>query len=274
MLARLNGDRLTAWHRERWVPQNVVVSIAGAVDPGDAEPVVRSALSGWTRTTFVETAPQARPPDARSVHVLHRPGSVQTALMLGGPAPVRADSEYLPMLVANMALGGLPGSRMVRVMREERGLSHNATSNVVTYRTGGFWLAYGDVATHRTAEALDAVLGELKRLAQEPIPAAEIDDARRAIVGRFALNLEQLPQIATNLALRRVEGLSADYWDRFPDAIQAVTAEDVRRVAAKYMDVAKAQIVAVGSQDDVVPLLKPYGPILFYDVEGKLIEKR
>ena len=66
-----------------------------------------------------------------------------------------------------------------------------------------------------------------------------------------------------------MEGLSADYWQRFPDIIQAVTAEDVRRVAAKYMDPSKAQITAVGDRGQLVPQLVPFGPITLYDRDGR-----
>lgn len=75
------------------------------------------------------------------------------------------------------------------------------------------------------------------------------------------------------MASRRNEGLSADFWERFPAVIQAVTAEDIRRVAAKYMDPSTVQIVAVGEREQVVTALKPFGTIVDYDAEGRPVTR-
>jgi zinc protease len=274
MLAQLNADHLVAWHRERYVPQNAVLSVVGDVDPARVERLVRSVLNGWQRTTFQESPPPIRVPSTRGVHVLDRPGSVLSTVMLGGPATNRADADYPAMLLGNMTLGGMPGARLFRELRESRGWSFNPASGQVTYKHGGLWLTYADVQTPRTGDAIGVLLAELGRLAAEPVTEAELDDAKRAVIGGFALGLEMLTAQATNLANRRTEGLSADYWQRFPDVMQAVTADDIRRVAAKYLDPAKAQIAVVGDREQLLPLVSPFGPITLYDSEGKPIVQK
>jgi zinc protease len=273
MLERVTADRVAAWHRERYVPQNVVLSIAGDVDPDDVEESVRASLSTWARTSFAESPPAIRVPAERGVHVLERPGSVQTTLMLGATATNRADADYPAMSIGTLVLGGMQGGRLFRALREARGWSFNPASGQVTYRHGGMWLTYADVATARTADALQVLLDELQRLGTEPMSAQELDEAKRAAVGSFALGLESLSALAANMATRRMHGLSTDYWDRFSDVLQAVTAEDIRRAAAKYMNPAKAQIVAVGEREQLVPLLAPFGPITFYNADGKPISR-
>jgi predicted Zn-dependent peptidase len=230
---------------------------------------VRASLAAWSRTAFVESVPPVRVPEQRAVHVMDRPGSVQTTLVLGGPATSRADTDYLPMLIANTVLGGSPAARLFRRLREERGTSYNAQSQLATYRHGGFWLVYGDTGITQTGDALGGFLDELRRLSAEPVPAAELDDAKRSLLGRLALTLEMQSQLASYMANRRMEGLSADYWERYPDMLQAVTADDVRRAAGKHMDLSKVLIVAVGDREQLVPLLQPFGSITFYDSEGK-----
>jgi zinc protease len=200
---------------------------------------------------------------------MDRPGSVQTALMLSGVAPTRSDADYPSMLVGNVALGGLQSGRLVRALREARGWSYNAQAGLLTYKHGGLWLTYGDVSTARTGEALTVFVDELRRMTTEPITLPELEDAKRSVIGSFALSLESQLAVAANLAIRRIEGLSSDYWQRFPDMIHAVTAEDIRRVSAKYLDLSKAQITAVGEREQIVPLLSPFAPITFYDSEGR-----
>jgi zinc protease len=269
-LLRLSADRLVSWHRERYVPQNAVLSIVGDVDRDEAERIVRALLSGWARTSFADPTPPFRVPATRVVHVLDRPGSVQTAVMLGGMAPTRADGDYPAVLLGSIVLG-TPSGRLMRELREARGWSYNPQAGLLTTKHGGVWLTYGDVSSSRTGEALTVFVDELRKIATEPVSAAELDDAKRSVIGGFALNLESLGAVAANMSMRRVEGLSADYWQRFPDIVQAVTAEDVRRVAAKYIDLSKAQITAVGERDQLVPQLKPFGPITFYDQDGRPI---
>jgi predicted Zn-dependent peptidase len=267
--AKLSADQLAAWHRERYVPQNAVLSVVGDVDPEAVERTVRAAFAGWARTNFTESPPPLKHPGQRAIHFLDRPGSVQTALMVGGPAASRADADYPALFVGNTVLGSPQGGRLTRALREARGWSYNPQGGLLTYKQGGCWLNYGDVSTPRTGDALTVFLDEVRRLAAEPVSSQELDDAKRSAVGQFALGLESLQALASFMAVRMVEGLSADYWERFPDVMQAVTADDVRRVAAKYMDPAKAQIVAVGDREQVLPLLAPFGGIVIYDADGK-----
>jgi len=220
-LGQVNRDWIAAWHRERYTPQNAVLSITGAVEAERAEKAAKASLTGWPRTNFTETPPTIRMPAQRAVHLMDRPGSVQTTIMLGGPTTNRADADHLPMLVANTVLGGSAGSRLFRRLREELAASYNAQSGLTTYRHGGYWLVYGDTNIARTGDTLGAFLDELRRLSAEPIPQDELDDAKRSLIGRFALTLELQAQQAAYLGQRRTEGLSADYWKRYPDMLRA-----------------------------------------------------
>ena len=267
--AKLSADQLAAWHRERYVPQNAVLSVIGDLDVDAVEKKVRAAFGGWARTNFSESPPPLKSPGERVIHVVDRPASVQTALMLGGPATNRADADFPALFVGNTVLGSPQGGRLTRALREARGWSYNAQGGLLTYKHAGCWLNYGDVTTPRTGEALTVFLDEIRRIAAEPVSAGELDDAKRSAVGQFALGLETLPALAGFMSIRMVEGLSSDYWERFPDVIQAVTSDDVRRVAAKYMDPSKTQVVAVGDREQLVPQLTPFGRIVFYDADGK-----
>jgi zinc protease len=268
MLGAVTVDQIAAWHRARYVPQNTIVSIAGAIGADEAERLARAALAGWPATTVTETPPPIHAPEQRTVHLLDRPGSVLSTLILGAPATNRADLDHLPMLIANTVLGGSPAARLFQTLREARGVSVNPQSQLVTYRHGGFWLVYGDAATARAGEALDAFMREVKRLSDEPVPNDELDDAKRSLVGRFALTLEAQAQVANYMAMRKMEGLSADYWERYPDMLQAVTADDIRRAASRHMNVDRLQIVAVGDRDHLVAAMKPFGEVVYYNAEG------
>jgi zinc protease len=268
MLDAVTVDQIAAWHRARYVPQNTIVSVAGAVDGGDVERLARATLAAWPATGGSETPPPIRIPESRTVHLLDRPGSVLSTLILGAPATDRADADHLPLLAANAVLGGSPAARLYRSLREARGVSVNPQSQLLTYRHGGFWLVYGDAPTGRAGEAVEAFLHEVRRLSDELVPADELDDAKRSLVGRFALTLEAQAQLASYMAMRKMEGLSADYWERYPDMLQAVTADDIRSAASRHMHVDRIQIVAVGDRDHLVAMMRPFGEVVYYNAEG------
>ena len=264
MFAALTSDRLKAWHRERYAPQTTILTIVGAVTQADVERRVREAVGGWPKGSYVEQLPPMPPAPPRRAHVLDRPGSVQTSLAIGAAAVDRAHPDHLPLVVANRVLGLGPTGRLFVNLRERRGLTYDARSILASYKHGGDWRAYGDVNAERNAEAIDAFLEELLRIATEPVPATELDAAKRSIVASFAVTLEQLASRTVYIANRRSYGLSADYWDRYPERIMAISGEDVQRAAAKYLDPSRLQIIAVGDAATLEPLLAAKAPVTKY----------
>jgi hypothetical protein len=87
---------------------------------------------------------------------------------------------------------------------------------------------------------------ELNRMRDEKVTAEELENAKRAIVGSFALSLEQPQALLQNIITQKLYNLPADYWDTYPQKVAAITAEDVQRVAQKYLDLGHLQVVAVG----------------------------
>jgi predicted Zn-dependent peptidase len=124
-----------------------------------------------------------------------------------------------------------------------------------------------------TDAALTDLIDEIRQMRDVPVPAKDLENAKKAIVGSFALLLESPNAILSNYIDRHFYGLPADYWDTYASKIEAVTAEDVQRVAKKYWSPDRLQIVAVGDQAKVEPALKKLGTVQVFDAEGKLISK-
>lgn len=258
-VAGITSEHLRAWHRERYAPQNIVLSVMGDVDVDDVGEAVEERLGDWARGNVAPTRPAFLPPERARVVIVDRAGSVQTSLVLGVPAVERAHLDQLPLVVANRVLGGTPVARLFTSLRGERGLTFSASSQLHAHAHGGDWRATGDITSARIDEGIEAFLAELRRIASEPVPAQELDDAKRSMVASFALTLEQLAQVVSYISSRRVYGLSTDHWQRYPEKVMAVSAEDVQRVARQYMDLARLQVVAVGDVTQLEPLLSPLG---------------
>jgi zinc protease len=116
------------------------------------------------------------------------------------------------------------------------------------------------------------LLGELNRIRDKKVPEAELDEARRSIVAGFALSLEQPAALLNSWMTVKYYNLPEDYWDRYPEEVAKVTAEDVRRAANKYVDLNHLQIVSVGDGKQIRDVLKKYGAVEAYDADGKRLD--
>jgi predicted Zn-dependent peptidase len=110
---------------------------------------------------------------------------------------------------------------------------------------------------------------ELNRLRNETVPAEELDNAKRAIVGSFALSLEQPTTLLQNIITQKLYDLPADYWDTYPQKVAAITAADVQKAAQQYLDMSHLQVVAVGDASKAREILTKYGKVELYDADGK-----
>jgi len=110
---------------------------------------------------------------------------------------------------------------------------------------------------------------ELERMGKEKVSSDELENAKRAIIGGFALSLEQPAALLQNIITQKLYNLPADYWDTYPQKVSAITADDVQRVAQKYIDLKHLQVVAVGDASKTKDILSHYGTVQVYDAEGK-----
>ncbi|HEX8265525.1 MAG TPA: hypothetical protein VF596_08985, partial [Pyrinomonadaceae bacterium] len=110
-----------------------------------------------------------------------------------------------------------------------------------------------------------------KRIRDEKVPAEELENAKRSIIGSFALSLEQPQALLSNIVTQKLYGFPVSYWDDYPQQVSKITVDDVQRAAQKYLDLPHLQIVAVGDASKVRNILAAYGSVEQYDTEGKVI---
>jgi predicted Zn-dependent peptidase len=179
--------------------------------------------------------------------------------------------DYEVVSVMNKIIGGGPTGRLFLNLREDKGYTYGASSGFSALRYRGSWQASTDVRSEVTGPALGELLAEIKRLRDERVPDQEFRSAKRSMVAAFALSLESPGGILNNHITRRLYALPADYWDRYPDRIMAVTQEQVQAAAREYLDPSRLQIVAVGDGGKIADVLKTFGSVETYDTEGKKI---
>ena len=184
----------------------------------------------------------------------------------------RRSPDYFAMTVMNQIFGGGPTGRLFMNLREDKGYTYGAYSGFTAGILPGAWQASSEVRTDVTEGAMREFFNELKRLRDEKTPAKELEDKKRLVVASFALTLES-PATLLSLAVQQKDyNLPEDYWDTYPAKIAAVTADDIQRVARKYLTLDNIQIVAVGDAAKIKPILEKYGKVTVYDADGRVVE--
>jgi zinc protease len=269
-LDALTPAMLADWHDKHYAPQNTVLAITGDVHAATLVPKLRQWLAEWQRSKESVSFPHGPAAATKGkVYLIDRPGSVQTTLLMGNLAIDRSDPDYPALVVLNEVLGAGSASRLFLNLREEKGYTYGVYSNFIARKYAGPWTAGGDLRTEVTDGAMTEFLRELNRIRDEKVPEEELDAARRSVVARFALSLESAQQLIGYALTRKEYNFPADYWDKYPAQIAAITAEDVQRVAKKYIDPGTMQVVAVGDASKIKTVMEKYGPVEIVDASGK-----
>ena len=271
-LDAISRDALTEFHRTRYLPDHAAIALAGDITFAEARKKVEARLGGWKRAGS-KKPDVADPPAAGTpkVYLVSRPGSVQTTFVAGTQSMTRTDPDYEELTVANRVLGGTMG-RLFRRLREGKGYTYGIGSGFSATGYRGDWSVSTSVRTEVTEAALTDLLAEIADMRDQTVPADELADAKRAIVASFALSLENPQSVIGYYTERWTYALPADYWDRYPARISAVTAADVQAAARKYWDPAQLQIVAVGDAATTAPILQKKGELQTFDADGRPIQ--
>ena len=271
-IKKLTSKDLAAFHSTYYRPNNAILTIVGDVTMKSIMPLVEKAFGDWQKADVpAVTIPAAPAQSGAKIFLIDRPGSVQTVLQLGTLGIERTSPDYFAVLLADRVLGGGPSGRLFMNLREDKGYTYGAYSNFGGSKFRGTWVSSAEVRTDVTEGAMKEFMYELNRLRDDQVTADELENAKRAIVGSFALSLEQPQALLQNIVTQKLYNLPDDYWDSYPQKVAAITAADVQRVAQKYIDKGHLQVVAVGDASKAREVLARYGTVQVYDADGKPI---
>jgi zinc protease len=272
-LDALTRDALVEFHKAHYVPDRAFLAVAGDISLAEAKAKAEAAFGGWQKSG---AAPQAQrdpaPTPGSSISLVARPDSKQTNIRVGAQSIQRTSPDYDALTVANYVLGGGPTGRLFEHLREQKGYTYGAYSGFSATRVVGSWSASTDVRPEVTDPAFTDLMGEIRQMRDVPLTDQELAVAKRALIASFALALESPNGILNHYVDSYIYKLAPDYWDKYPDRINGVTAADAQRVAQKYWASDRLQIVAVGDAAKVEPALKKLGPVQVFDADGKPIK--
>ena len=235
-VATLDRDQVARFHRERYRPDATVIAVVGDVTTAEVRAALTARLGAWmpppTPLPAIPIAPPVAPAESR---VLTRP-LTQTTVLLGRPA-IRQDSpDYPALVVANYILGGGSASRLYSRVREERGLVYGVDATLSAARHGASQTVSLQTRNESAPEAVRLVREEMRRIGGADATPRELELAKAYLIGSYPLRVDTSSKVAVLLISLEEAGLGLDYPERYRERIARVTAADVRRVAALYLD--------------------------------------
>jgi predicted Zn-dependent peptidase len=240
---------IASYHDARYVGSNMVVAAAGNMEHERIVDLVAQATRGLAtgESGLAFDPPVSVQPRA----CFHQKTTEQYHLCLGAPGISRADDRRFTLRVMDTILGGSSSSRLFQEVREKRGLAYAVYSYTSQYVDTGQVGIYVGTRPDRTAEALDVIATELRRIVSEPVPADELERAKENVKGRTALSFESTLTRMNRLGSAVLTGIPVMTLDEIVAAIEAVSAEDVAALAAEILDPGQLSAAGVGGDEDV-----------------------
>lgn len=246
-LAAIRAQDLAEWHRRFWTPADLVVTVAGDVEPDEAARRLDEAFAGWKgRPAPAPRLPPVAAGQARRVSALDRPGATQSQVWVVGPMLSAGDRDAVPLRIANFALGGVFSSRLNLNLREQHGYSYGVFSSLRLGRSGGAFIAAGGVVAKSTAPAVAEYEKELTRFAGGDLTDAEFERSRDMFVRGLPALLETADAVSTAIAGLATLGMPLDYYRTAPAQAAALTRAEVAEAVRRWLHPDRWPIVVVG----------------------------
>lgn len=245
----ITADDLVDFHKKIYGPRGMVVAVVGGIEAEKAVAEVRATLEDWQNPNQPAEIqlPEWKPLDARVTKRHPIPGKSQSDLIIGTAGPARSEPDYMAANLGNNILGhfGLMG-RVGDVVREQAGLAYYAYSSLGGGTGPGPWAVAAGVNPANEEKAADLIFKELARFTDELVSEEELSDSQSNFIGSMPLSLETNGGVAEALLNVERHELGLDYYRHFPDEIKAITREQIRGVASRYLTNDKMAVSIAG----------------------------
>jgi zinc protease len=274
----ITREDVLAFHRAYFTPGRASITVVGDVDPARVKASVERAFARWSGGGGGEKPafayPPAPAPKPTMIYLVDKPKAAQSSVIMGMPGPARDTPDYYAIAVMNNILGELFQSRLNALIREAKGYSYGVDSRFNFGRGPGAFRAFGEIVTAKTDSALLDFVAEL-RGAQggKPFTEDEIKSGKESLIQALPRRFESIEGVAGAISSLYVQGLPNDYYQQLAARVNAVTADDLVRVAKQYIDLEHMYIVIVGDRAVIEDPLRKTGiaPIVILDIDGKPI---
>jgi zinc protease len=246
---KLTAEDVRNFYHQFYRPEAAVAAVAGDVDPDEVVKALSAELSSLKGAVPAQKPP-ALPVISPGAHVTTINRDVaQANIIIGFDGISRSNPDYYKLQVMNYILGGGGfASRLVKEVRSKAGLVYSIASYYQAALFPGSFQVVLETKNQSANQAISMVLAQMRRIQESPVSDAELQSAKKFLVGSFPLKIDTQGSIVQFLLQVQIYGLGLDYIDKYPGYINAVTAADVQKVAREYLHPDGYLLVAVANQ--------------------------
>jgi zinc protease len=228
------------------------IAVVGDVDAATLGTLLDKVFAGLPAQTQLAAVPETAVTSGPAQEIIDM-NIPQSVIQFGHAGFKRKDDDFVPAYILNYILGGGGfNSRLTTEVREKRGLAYSIYSYLSPLDRAGLFLGGAATRNDRVGQSLDIIRAELERMAGEGPTVEELDNAKTYLTGSYALRFESSSKIAGQLLGIQLEDLGKDYIDRRNGLIEAVTIDDIKRVARRLLQPGQLIVTIVGRPEGLV----------------------
>lgn len=266
-VAAVTRQDLLDWHAAHFHPNNMILALTGDFDAAAMEAKLRGVFESWPKGPAFVPPPVAGSPSAPGVYFVAKDDVNQSEIRFIAPGIRRDDPDYYAVEVMNHVLSGGFASRLFSNLRSKAGLAYAVGGQVGAAFDHPALTTLGmGTKSSTTAKGVEGLYTEIERMHTEPPTAEELQVAKDAILNSFVFEYDSKNKVNNFRANLEFHGYPADFLERYQKGIESVTAADVNRVAAKYLDKSKFSVLVVGKAADFDKPLSAFGKVTTVDI--------
>ncbi|MBK8557902.1 MAG: insulinase family protein [Lewinellaceae bacterium] len=272
-LGKISLDQIRSHYNTYFKPNIAYLVVVGDITKAQAEQYAKKYFGKWQKAEVPKHEYGVpAPPDQTEVDFVNKPGAVQSVLQITYPVELRpGQPDVIRARVMNAILGGYFNSRVNANLREGHGYTYGARTALNPDNLVGSFSGTASVRNEVTDSSVIEFMKELNKLRDEKVPAEELQLVKNVLTGQFSQSLEQ-PGTVAGFALSTARyNLPADYYEKYIEVLQSVSADEIQMMAKKYVRPDHAHILVVGNRDDVAKSLAQFaadGKIKYFDIYG------
>ncbi|MDX1639154.1 MAG: pitrilysin family protein [Balneolaceae bacterium] len=264
----ISREDLVNFHRDHFVGENMMVGVVGDFDAGEVQETLEEAFSEIEPGTETNLDfPSVDYEFNSSINVIDKPDVNQSFVLIGHIGGLRSNPDYPKVQVMNEVLSGGFSGRLFQVVRTDLGLAYAVFGSyqMNTFYPGQF---YTGVMTKSstTAEAIDAIIEQIKRLQNEPIKPEELRDVKDQFLNSMVFRYDSYEEVLSRRMSNAYRDMPEDAFEKFIEGVRATTIEDVQQMAQKYLKPDSLRILVVGNKEEIGNQLEKYGEVNEIDI--------
>jgi zinc protease len=266
-IASITRDDLLAFHKQTVHPNNIILAFIGDFDSAKVEKKLRDTFGSWQKGPQVAKPSVSVTPAKPGLYLAAKDDVTQANIGIVHAGIERNNPDYPAVQVMNEIFSGGFSGRLMQTLRSQRGLTYGVGGGVgAAWDYPGLFRVQMATKSGTALESVQALKEEIAKLTTAPVTADEISLAKESILNAFVFTMDTREKALQQQVLLEFYGFPSNYFQQYPAQIEKVTAEDVQRVAKKYVHPDQLAILVVGKEADFEKPLSSLGQVTNVDI--------